>query len=760
MDCDAADDLVHELDNPVTPAVPCSHETTNTLLPPPPSQQSDEELTTAVLPQPPHSVLSPSSAAAGTPAETSPPLPPPASAPTSPTAIHAAADAQPPPPCTVAEAMPNDSDEELASVALPVVNSGMSEVQADISSTDLRAAVVQLLSGRDLTQTTMRTLRAEVCQHLGLLPSALDTRGPELQTIATEVVKGECPRQSSPHAGTEDLGEEYARALRMVYNVTCPHPQRGTAEDGTVLRPPGDFSRQEILNAVSLSIQECNASKRFPLKLLMAVVFRERHTDGEVHYHVALMADRQYRFGPIKKALLHNFGLATHWSTTHDHYASAVGYGYLPSPHKPLSDLDPVPLTWSATGTHPALADASRPPVSAHLIAQHREQARRARSEKGKHERFEDIHLWPIVVRENFVAGENGRGHLMGYAKRTGGEAMVKFCFSNWHKLDDLVGKIWEIEKVEEYIAAQGKSRVEVMQSAKAQNCCCHGAWIPAALELFALNRIDPDVWRNAVLEALHDGRSKGNVVCHVGLGGNEGKSFLLAPLMTVFGEDFVFITPPPSGFPLLGMEKAKVVLLDDWRFNEDILSYNLQLLWFEGKPFVIARPQNSFSGHLRYKKDAPIFISTLEADLLSVKKQIQQGDVSMMLKRLTVFRFTSPLETVQKIPACAGCFARFLMSRDEQSTLELSSTIPAPCVQQTSGAPPVSSRGSKRPRSWTVDDVVEFLGSCDLGHIADTIRVNGVDGELLVSLTDSEMMEELGLTKLQVKKIRLRLPQ
>ena len=226
MDCDAADDLVHELDNPVTPAVPCSHETANTLLPPPPSQQSDEELTTAVLPQPPHSVLSPSSAAAGTPAETSPPLPPPASAPTSPTAIHAAADAQPPPPCTVAEAMPNDSDEELASVALPVVNSGMSEVQADISSTDLRAAVVQLLSGRDLTQTTMRTLRAEVCQHLGLLPSALDTRGPELQTIATEVVEGECPRQSSPHAGTEDLGEEYARALRMVYNVTCPHPQR------------------------------------------------------------------------------------------------------------------------------------------------------------------------------------------------------------------------------------------------------------------------------------------------------------------------------------------------------------------------------------------------------------------------------------------------------------------------------------------------------------------------------------------------------
>jgi len=71
----------------------------------------------------------------------------------------------------------------------------------------------------------------------------------------------------------------------------------------------------------------------------------------------------------------------------------------------------------------------------------------------------------------------------------------------------------------------------------------------------------------------------------------------------------------------LLGLEKCRVAVLDDWRFNEDVLSYNLQLLWFEGAPFVIARPQNEHSGHLRYDGDAPIFISCLEADLLKVKK-------------------------------------------------------------------------------------------------------------------------------------------
>ena len=44
--------------------------------------------------------------------------------------------------------------------------------------------------------------------------------------------------------------------------------------------------------------------------------------------------------------------------------------------------------------------------------------------------------------------------------------------------------------------------------------------------------------------------------------------------------------------------------VLDDWRFGDDILSHNVQLLWFEGKPVVIARPQNQYTGHLRYCGD------------------------------------------------------------------------------------------------------------------------------------------------------------
>ena len=53
--------------------------------------------------------------------------------------------------------------------------------------------------------------------------------------------------------------------------------------------------------------------------------------------------------------------------------------------------------------------------------------------------------------------------------------------------------------------------------------------------------------------------------------------------------------------------------------------------LWFEGKPIVIARPQNNYTGYLKYIEDAPVFISTLMADIHKVKgKRIEGGDVSM----------------------------------------------------------------------------------------------------------------------------------
>lgn len=140
------------------------------------------------------------------------------------------------------------------------------------------------------------------------------------------------------------------------------------------------------------------------------------------------------------------------------------------------------------------------------------------------------------------------------------------------------------------------------------------GRWAPCALDLFEKNQMDPQTWIAAVLRSWERGRSKGALLCHAGLKCNEGERFLLAPLLAVFGGR-------PSVQP---------------HFDP------LQLLCFEGKPIVIARPQNQHSGRLKYRWDAPVFTTTLESDIAKLRgKKPEAGDIEMMLRRLKFFGST-----------------------------------------------------------------------------------------------------------------------
>jgi len=219
----------------------------------------------------------------------------------------------------------------------------------------------------------------------------------------------------------------------------------------------------------------------------------------------------------------------------------------------------------------------------------------------------------------------------------------------------------------------------------------CEGTWGPAADRLLRASDIDPDRWRGAVLRSLDKGRCKGTLVCHVGLEGNEGKSWLLEALPLIFGPDFVFTTPSKSSFPLLGLDRCRLSILDDWRFGEDILSYNLQLLWFEGKPVMVACPQNHSSGHIKFERDDPIFISTLEADLYKERKNIASGDMAMMLKRLDVYKFKIPL-VARPAPPCAACFASYLLGAPRPNLVTPETSSGGPDQRKRS---PVDATGS-----------------------------------------------------------------
>ena len=203
-------------------------------------------------------------------------------------------------------------------------------------------------------------------------------------------------KRGVPHKQTEDVGAEVKLAVRRAYLVTFSHPQKTEAISGTPLRAPGEFSREEICVALlhALAEQQESSWGGRPLTFEKMVVFREAHEDGKPHYHVALMANQCFRFGAFKKLLLAQSQLASHWSSSHDAYATCVAYGYLPRVNGPEAELDPTPYVWVRLGAHPPLWEASRPMVTAKATAQRRELARRALAAKGESElRFQAVDL-------------------------------------------------------------------------------------------------------------------------------------------------------------------------------------------------------------------------------------------------------------------------------------------------------------------------------------------------------------------------------
>lgn len=137
------------------------------------------------------------------------------------------------------------------------------------------------------------------------------------------------------------------------------------------------------------------------------------HMSEKIHYHVALLGDRCFRFAPLKRHLVLAHGL-DHWSAKSYGYAGCVTYCYMRSPCMLVEHLDPTPELWPED--HPPLLEASRPRVNAAYLQDFREKQRQARAGQGKGEaRVREVDLWPIIVQQNLAADEVGpeKSHVL-----------------------------------------------------------------------------------------------------------------------------------------------------------------------------------------------------------------------------------------------------------------------------------------------------------------------------------------------------------
>jgi cell division protein FtsB len=68
------------------------------------------------------------------------------------------------------------------------------------------------------------------------------------------------------------------------------------------------------------------------------------------------------------------------------------------------------------------------------------------------------------------------------------------------------------------------------------------------------------------------------------------------------------------------------------------------------------------------------------------------------------------------------------------------------------------STMPSKSPSQYTQEEVSVWLNSVGLGSKVDVFKENGIDGQMLVTLTEADAMGYLGLSALQARKFALSL--
>ncbi|CAB4037610.1 Hypothetical predicted protein, partial [Paramuricea clavata] len=90
----------------------------------------------------------------------------------------------------------------------------------------------------------------------------------------------------------------------------------------------------------------------------------------------------------------------------------------------------------------------------------------------------------------------------------------------------------------------------------------------------------------------------------------NCAKTFILKPLKYIF-DDRLFDNPANDKYGWIGADKAEVILLQDFHFSEELLTWKDLLLLLEGETVKLPATKNHFANSAVIYSDAPIFATS-----------------------------------------------------------------------------------------------------------------------------------------------------
>ena len=189
----------------------------------------------------------------------------------------------------------------------------------------------------------------------------------------------------------------------------------------------------------------------------------------------------------------------------------------------------------------------------------------------------------------------------------------------------EIIETAWEMKHANRNLARLNSNRMSVIYDTTMQigtPGCEDGLWLSSETELLNKNEIQTKAFAAALRTLFSKGRGKFRNILLVGPT-NCGKTFLLQPLCHIFK---TFYNPARDKFAWVGSEEAEIILINDLRWNPELIQWDDFLRLLEGQKVHLPAPKNYFAKYVSISNDTPI-LATGSSTSIHVGKCNISGD-------------------------------------------------------------------------------------------------------------------------------------
>ncbi len=285
-------------------------------------------------------------------------------------------------------------------------------------------------------------------------------------------------------------------------------------------------------------------------RVLQWVCCQEQHEDGGPHFHMAVKLDKLQRWLTVKRDLENRHEIVVNFSAHHVNYYTAWQY---------VTKEDSL---FIESPGHPVLGNPPNTQAALEALTQRPHKRRRK-------DRLSPYEVGEIAVENNLRT----RLQLLAFAnkqKELGKTDLAEFIMNRGRKVvDEALSTAWEMAEAEAALERAKLRRMDILNHTLQEDCVpgCNQQWLQQALDVLNRNSIPRHEFTQAVRHLLLEGRGKYRNIMITGPT-NCGKSFMLQPVTCIYR---AFCNPATTSYAWIGAAEAEVILLNDFRWNQQV---------------------------------------------------------------------------------------------------------------------------------------------------------------------------------------------